>query len=95
MNLLFRFPFLLSFFLIAKKFLDNSHNATSIDEKKRTVKFSKILRSGNWVIVDLASPCLVSDININFQSANNAISGILTVDTWMERESDGSRLVFM
>lgn len=73
------------------QFSDYSSNV-SVDQKKHSVKFSKIQRSGNWVILDLSVPSLLTDININFQTVHNSISGQLSIDCYLERETDGSRV---
>lgn len=76
---------------LAVQFSDYSSNIT-VDEKKHSIKLSKIHRSGNWVIIDLGTASLVTDISINFQTAHNSVTGQLTIDCYLENESDVSRI---
>lgn len=55
-----------------------------VDQKKTGVKFSKLHRSGNWVVADLGVPCLVTDLEINFQTPQNTMAGHLTVESHLE-----------
>eukprot|EP01114_Cavostelium_apophysatum_P024424 TRINITY_DN955_c0_g1_i10.p1 TRINITY_DN955_c0_g1~~TRINITY_DN955_c0_g1_i10.p1 ORF type:complete len:1320 (+),score=336.17 TRINITY_DN955_c0_g1_i10:1050-5009(+) len=70
-----------------------SNNAVT-DHKKKITKFTKLHRSGNWLIVDFGGPCLLTDLAISFATSLTLNNGQLTIDTWMEHESDGSRLLF-
>lgn len=77
------------------QFLEHSSNVT-VDQKKRTVKFSKIHRSGNWVWIDMGSPCLLTDIHLTLKGNHNnstysSITGQITIDSYKKYQVQAER----
>jgi hypothetical protein len=61
------------------------------EPKTKKLRIKDLHRKGNWVILDLGAPCLVTDVILNWQNDNYHF--LVQVDAWMETGDVPRRVV--